>query len=37
MLRDKNLIQILRTILLLIADGVASFVVGSRFFRYSER
>jgi ABC-2 type transport system permease protein len=37
MFRDKNLLQIGPTILLLIAYGVASFVVGSRFFRYSER
>lgn len=37
MFRDKGLIQIFPTILVLIAYGVGSFIVGSRFFRYSER
>ena len=36
MFRDKNLLQIAPTVLLLLAYGAASFAVGSRLFRYSE-
>jgi ABC-2 type transport system permease protein len=36
MFRDKNLLQIFPTLLLLLGYGLASFIVGSRFFRYAE-
>ena len=36
MFRDKNLLQIAPTVLLLLAYGVVSFAVGSRLFRYAE-
>ncbi len=36
MFRDKNLLQIAPTVLLLLAYGVGSFIVGSRLFRYTE-
>jgi ABC-2 type transport system permease protein len=36
MFRDKSLLQIAPTVLLLIGYGVASFAVGARMFRYGE-
>jgi linearmycin/streptolysin S transport system permease protein len=36
MFRDKNLLQIGTTVMLLVAYGIVSFFVGLRFFRYTE-
>jgi hypothetical protein len=37
MLRDKGLMDVAPTVLLLIAYGVVSFGIGLRLFRYGER
>lgn len=37
MLRDRNLLEIAPKLLLLLAYGLVSFAIGSRFFRYAER
>ena len=37
MLRDKTLLEIAPSLLFLVAYGVVSFALGSRFFRYAER
>ena len=36
MFRDKSLLQIAPTVLLLLGYGVVSFAIGARLFRYTE-
>ena len=36
MFRDKSLLQIVPTVALLLAYGIASFAIGARLFRYTE-